>query len=177
MDWSVPYAKVRIRLAHVDHFIEGETEIAQPMNFPILARVQGKTLAPNGCISFRQPYDISRHQQLARFIPNGHVDGGALIGHFKGANFPVLLRKRYRTDVQNDEDYIDVFQSRIDVFYGDYFDRIRVWCAEANSVKFVNVLVKITSVIRTYAEVMPWCCSRAENSEKFTIEFRIKPAG
>lgn len=107
----------RIRLAHVELLVDHHAELAYFLYITVLPRIKGQTLPPDGCVAFGQSYDVARHQQLTRFIPDGDVHAGGAVRHFERSNFAVLFGDGRVANLQNDKHYVDVLLARPDVLY------------------------------------------------------------
>lgn len=108
--------QIRIRLTHIQSFVEIHTEIANFQNVTIFAWIQCQTLSPNRCIAFGQAYDVAGNKQIARFIPNRYIDASGWVADFECSHSSVLFGHGCRTNLQHDENNVDVFKIRSNVF-------------------------------------------------------------
>lgn len=107
----------RIRIAHVDLFVDHHAELAYLLYISVLARVQGQALPPDGRVALGEPYDVARHEELSGLVPDGDVHAGGAVGHFERSNFAVLFSDGRVANLQNDKHYVDVLLARPDILY------------------------------------------------------------
>lgn len=113
----------RIRLAHVHLLVDYHTKFPNLLDVTVLPRIKGQALPPDGRVALGEPYNVTRHQELPGFVPDGDVHTGGAIGHFERSNFAVLFGYGRVANLQNDKHYVDVLLPRADVLYLHVFHR------------------------------------------------------